>query len=159
MNKFAVDYNSLEQDLAHKPRVFRLADVQDKITKVAFDVVKFNDSEGLDGLWKVEKNESGEYIVACYDDSSLTAESSEEAAPTAWKAVASQGFVHVFYKNDPVTKISLASLGLPEKESDKVASFLPNRLANNKKMVSGLLSELNKDDLKNLLTSYPELQD
>lgn len=158
MNKFAIDYNSLEYDLTPKPKYFRLEDVKNKITKVAFDVVKFNDSEGLDGLWKIEKTEDGEYIVACYDNESLTVESSEENKPTAWKAVASKGFVHIFYKNDPVTKISLSSLGLPESESDKIASFLPARLANNKKMVKGLLSELNKDDLKNLLTSYPELQ-
>jgi hypothetical protein len=156
MKKFAVNYQELETQLEDKPRIFRLADVKDKITRVAFDVVKFHDSDGLDGLWQIKQTDEGEYIVATYDDSELTSEASVQ---TPWKAFERSGLVHVFYKNDPVAKISLASVGIPANEADLFVSHLPQGLATNKKLAASMLKELGDEERKELFASHPELQD
>lgn len=156
MNKFAVNYQELETKLEDKPRIFKLADVKDKIRVVAFDVVKFHDSDGLDGLWQIKQTDDGEYIVATYDDSELT---SEASVSTPWKALARDGLVHVFYKNDPVTKISLASVGIPADEAGLFVSHLPQSLATNKKLAASMLKELSDEERKELFASHPELQD
>jgi hypothetical protein len=155
MNKFAVNYQELEIKLADKPQVFKLADVKDKIRVVAFDVVKFHDSDGLDGLWQIKQTEEGEYIVATYDDSELTSEASVQ---TPWNALEQNGLVHIFYKNDPVTKISLASVGIPAEEAYLFVSHLPKSLAANKKLAASMLKELSDEERKELFASHPELQ-
>ena len=155
MKKFAVNYNDLEKNLEEKSPVFKLSDVQDKIYKVAFDVVKFNDYEGLDGLWQVQKMDDGDYIVAKYDD-----DLSPREKTSSWKVLANDSdTVHVFYKGDPVTKISLASVGIPAEESASFIRNLPSSLETNKKLASSMLKELNEKDRTELLASYPELQD
>jgi len=156
MKKFAVNYQNLETQLEDKPQVFRLADVKDKITRVAFDVVKFHDSDGLDGLWQIRQTDEGEYIVATYDDSELTVEASVK---TPWQAFQSGDEVHVFYKNDPVSKISLASIGIPAEEAKLFVSHLPQSLATNEKLAASMLKALGDEERKELFASHPELQD
>lgn len=156
MNKFEVNYNQLENSLTTNPRVFRLEDVKGKIRKVAFDVVKFHETEGLDGLWKIEKNEEGEYIVANYENESLTAESSAEE--THWKAIASDDTVHIFYKKTPVTKVSMASFGVSEEESDVFISTLAESLSKSAKLRTSLMKEINVQEREELFSKYPELQ-
>ena len=53
MKKFAVGYASLQSSL-EKPKVYKLEDVKDKIKKVVFDVVRFLDSDNIDGLWQIQ---------------------------------------------------------------------------------------------------------
>jgi len=156
MNKFAVNYKTLGDELKDKPKVFRLADVQHKLKKVAFDVVKFHDSDGLDGLWQIKQTDEGEYIVAMYDESE-TALVSEASSP--WKAIAEDDCIHVFYKDEAVTKLSLASMGISKEDFREVASQLPDSLASNKKLVTSMLKELSDEGRKELFVSYPELQD
>ena len=156
MKKFAVNYNQLENNLAESPRAFRLDDVKDKIRKVAFDVVKFHETEGLDGLWQIQKTPDGEYIVANYENESLTAESSEEDKP--WKAVASNDTVHVFYKEHPVTKVSLSSMGVSKDDSDIFVKTLSEGLSKNAKLRNSLLKNLDSSSKQELLSTYPELQ-
>src|SRR5574343_1213936 len=67
MNKFALDYSELQSKLTAK-RAYPLAEVKDKIRKVAFDVVQFIDSNHIDELWKIERDGDNEYIVAMYDE-------------------------------------------------------------------------------------------
>lgn len=156
MKKFALDYSNLEDQLQEKPRVFKLSEVKDKIKKVAFDVVKFNDSEGLDGLWQIKETEDGEYIVATYDDSELTSESAPESP---WKALASADQVHVFFHDTPVAKVTTASVGLPMEEAPQLARHLTDKLASNQKLVKSLLKELSQEEKQELFAKHPELQD
>lgn len=154
MDKFAVDYNCLDQDL-NKPRCFKLSDIQNKITKVAFDVVRFIDSDkNIDGLWQIQQNEDGEYIVAVYDDAEVI-KSSE------WKVIrnASGTHVNVFYKNGtPVGKIALAEVGIPMEDAHLVCRYLPEKLANNKKLVEEIMDQLPETEKQAIFNKHPELK-
>jgi len=163
MEKFAINYNSLDNDLKPKQRVFRYEDVKDRLKKVAFDVVKFKDEDDISGLWQIQHTNDGDVIVAKYDDDMMTA-ASEETEKTAsvntdWDVVANESgsHLHVFYKKTPITKLAMTSLGLPESEADLVCGYLPESLASNKKLVAGLLSELPSNDRQELLNAFPEL--
>ena len=63
MNKFAVDYNSLESELTPRPQYFRYDDVKDRLRKVAFDVVRFKDGDDISGLWQIQQTDEGEVIL------------------------------------------------------------------------------------------------
>jgi predicted ATP-dependent protease len=148
---FSLDYNFLDTATTSK-KTYKFADVKHKLVKVAFDVVKFNDS---DELWQIQSADDGEYIVARYET-----EKEDEIAKTAakksslWDAIASGTNVDVFYKGFPITKIAAKQLGLSALE---VSAFLPNKLATDKVFVSALLSSLDKTAKETLLKSYPEL--
>lgn len=159
MDKFAVNYNNLEGDLEVKPTVYKLSDVQHRLTKVAFGVVKFNDEDDdISGLWEVQQADDGEYIVAMYDKESVTDTVQEKTS--SWKAlVSSDSDIHLFYKKTPVTKIAIASMGLKPEDASSVAKHLPNDLEGNKKLVASMLSSLTKESRKELLANHPELQD
>ena len=80
MDKFAVDYSTIEKDL-NRPKFYKYEDVKDKLVKVAFDVVRFMDTnEDIDGLWQIQKTDDGEVIVAMYD----TPDSKEIKAESDW---------------------------------------------------------------------------
>lgn len=159
MNKFAVDYSSLEKRLEQK-KAYYLKDVKDKIEKVAFDIVRFRDSDGdeVKGLWQINQGPDGEYIVATYeeDNSEMVVEAS---APSDWKALSDKtgSFVNVFYKEEPVAKISVASLGIPESETFLMVRYLPERLASNKNLVNSLLGSMPEEQRYELVNKYPEL--
>lgn len=157
MNKFSVDYQSLQSKL-EKKKAYRLSEVQDKIKKVAFDVVRFVDSDNIDGLWQIQHLNDGDYIVAMYSDDT-NSESPVTKSSTDWSVIADKTGSHLnfFYKGTPVTRLSLASLGIPSSDSGLVTNYLPIRLASNPKLVSGLLQELSLEERKDLLTKYPEL--
>lgn len=152
MNKSAINYNNLETNLNRK--VYKLADVKDKIEKVAFDVVRFVESDNIDDLWQIQHCHDGDYIVAMYEDKQMTSTASEEIF---WKALADNDQVFVYYKNTPVTKISLASIGIPADEANLVRRYLPKKLASNKKLVNQLLNQLENDQKAELYRKFPEL--
>jgi hypothetical protein len=156
MNKFSVDYSSLHQGL-NREKCFRLKDVEHRLQKVAFDVVRFIDSDTIDGLWQIRKDENGEYIVATYEDGSMSAPVAKVSS--AWSVVQDKSGeqVSIFYQGTPVTKVSLAFLGIPKEESAMVCSYLPHKLATNSKLVTGLLNDLPLEQKRNLLDEYPEL--
>ncbi len=157
MSKTSLDYSSLENKLnTSNKKVYKLADVQHKIRKVAFDVVRFIDGSDIEGLWKVDKTPDGECIVALYDES----EGLEKTASTLseWKVLLSkQNDLHVFYKNEPIVRLASQDLGIPEEEINLVPTYLPEKLANNSKLVRGLLNQLSESERQELYNKYPEL--
>lgn len=157
MSKFSVDFDHLESALAPK-KTYKLSEVKSRLRKVAFDVVRFVDgNDEFKGLWQVRKDDSGEYIVAMYEE--------EGAAPVKtssdWSVVADQDQKNVtfFYKNKPLLKKATASFGVASEDVSEVISSLPERLQQNKKLASALISELDSEERKDLLNNFQELQD
>ena len=156
MDKFPVDYTSLEQQV-DKKKIFRLSEVKDKIEKWAFDIVRFKDvnDDQIAGLWQVQSADDGDLIVAMYE------EPKEKALETSssWKAISdrSGNNISLFYKNTPVIKIASVSLGIPEGEIGLMCRYLPNSLATDKQLVLSLLSDLSHTQLKKLAAEHPEL--
>jgi len=157
MSKTSLDYLSLENKLdKSNKKVYKLADVQHKIRKVAFDIVRFIDGSDIEGLWKVDKTPDGECIVALYDEG----DGLEKTASTRsnWKVLLSkQNDLHVFYKNEPIVRLASQDLGIPESEINLVPTYLPEKLANNSKLVRGLLNQLTESERQELYNKYPEL--
>ena len=159
MKKFAVDYASLQSSL-EKPKVYKLEDVKDKIKKVAFDVVRFLDSDNIDGLWQIQHTSDGDYIVAMYGEEGASAPVTKSSSvKTDWSVITDKSGqnLNFFYKGTPVTRLSVAALGLPNTEASLATSYLPAKLASNSRLVTGLLQELSPEERKELLTKHPEL--
>jgi hypothetical protein len=159
MSRPSVDYSSLETSLEKSnKKVYKLADVQHKIRKVAFDVVRFIDGSDIEGLWKIDKDNKGEYIVALYDESAQDLLEKNASSNTEWKVVLSkQNDLHVFYKNDPIIRLASEDIGIPQEEISLVPTYLPQKLANNSKLVRGLLNQLSEHERQDLYKKYPEL--
>ncbi len=158
MNKYSVDYNKLHQNM-NREKCFKLKDVEHKLQKIAFDVVRFIDSDNIDGLWQIRQDENGEHIVAMYEDTSPAASVTKESS--VWLALHDKSGeqVNIFYKGTPVSKISLASLGIPKEEAAMVCSYLPHKFASNAKLAASLLNDLPSEQKRNLLSEYPELNE
>jgi len=151
MSKNSIDYSALENVIYKK--AYKLSEVSDKIEKVAFDLVRFIDRDDGANLWKVEEGSDGQtYIVALY-------EPQEEKIASTWEVKLNKvaNLLEVWYKKDPLVRISCSKLGIPNAELDKVEKYLPNKLANNKKLVATLLNELGQSAKKQVLNKYPEL--
>ncbi len=150
MKKFAMDYSGLENKIYK--RAYRLADVKDQLETVAFDVVRFKDGDKGADLWQVQNAEDGDYIVALYQP-----EEQEKVAD--WDVVVNKtaGDLQVSYKGDPIARISSSKLGIPRAELHLAEQYLPEKLAENKKLVKALLSELSPSAKNVVLSKYPEL--
>lgn len=143
MSSISVNYAELQTKLSQK-KAYKLSDVKDRIKKVAFDVVRFVDNDRLDHLWKIEGNGDEEYIVAMYDDEPKIAIASEELD---WKTVPDRsGNINVFYQNNHIKKISLASIGVPEEDAWLVANSLGNRLASDNKFYDKFVESLTAEE-------------
>ncbi len=149
MSKYSIDFNKLDHKLNHK--VYKLSEVQDQIEKVAFDIVKFKDNDKSADLWKIEKDSDGEYIVALYK--------TEDTEKVSWDVTLDKvaHALEISYKGDPLVKVAGAKLGIPQKDLFKATQYLPVKLAENKKLVKGLLSLLSESAKKTVLSKYPEL--
>lgn len=148
MDKFSVDLTELQSKLQAK-KAYRLSDVKHKIKKVAFDVVKFVDSDRIDDLWQIQRDGDDEYIVAMYDDNVTKTAS----APTSqWSALADNAGnnVNVFYRNVPVKRICIASMGIPAEDSYLVCRSITEKLASDKSFLVKFLSELTDSERKSL---------
>ena len=77
MPKFSLDYNQIA-DIINK-RKYALEDVKDKIVKVAFDIVRFKDSD-LNQLWQIHHTDDGDYITALYDEEENSLKKAEESS-------------------------------------------------------------------------------
>lgn len=150
MNKFAMDYSTLENKIYKK--AYRLADVKDQLETVAFDVVRFKDGDKGADLWQIQNAADGDYIVALYnpDEPEKTGDWDVAVSKTA-------GDLQISYKGDPIVRIAASKLGIPPQELPKLESYLPDRLAENKKLVKALLSELSPSAKQAILIKYPEL--
>lgn len=150
MSKFPVNYESLDTQIGRKTH--KLSDVKDRIEKVAFDVVRFKDGEP-EKLWQIHSADDGDYIVSLYDEELQKKEAS------SWSVVLGKtaADVHLFYKGEPVVRLAAAKLGVPESDLGLVKTYLPAKLASNKKLVSSLLKEVDTAVRDQLVRKYPEL--
>ena len=159
IKKSSVNYNELEDKLTAK-KSYKLSDVQHKIKKVAFDVVKFDSASNIDGLWQIEKGVDGDYIVAMYDEETAPAIKTASKIETNWSVLSDKtgANLSLFYKGTPVTRLVTATLGIPTNDSELVQSYLPSKLATNSKLVEGLLQEISVSERKELFSKHPELE-
>lgn len=156
MDKFAVNYNDVKTQLNQK-RKYRLADVKDRLQKVAFDVVRFVDSDKLDDLWKVERDGDDEYIVAMYDDQVLTSEASSVTA-NDWNVLPDKiGNIHVFYKETPIKKISLASLNISQNDAHSTCRLVKEKLASSQTFLRKFVNELTETERDSLVEVNPTI--
>ena len=156
MDKHSVDFNKLDQTVNSK-RVYKLADVSDKIEKVAFDVVRFRDNDDTPELWRIEDSVDGPVIVAMYDEGEkqLTAEAS---APTEWNAIADGSDVNIFYKGEALTRIASSSVGVPSDEVSLLCRWLPDKLAADDSFRKVLFKDMSKETRELVFSKYPELK-
>jgi len=152
MSNFAIDYTGLETKILKK--AYKLEDVQDQIERVAFDVVRFKDSDNGANLWQIQSSDDGDYIVSIYQD-----DESVEKTASDWQVSISKtaGDLQINYKGDPLVKIASSKLGIPRTELSQIERYLPSKLAENKKLVKALLNELTESAKKEVLNKYPEL--
>lgn len=151
MNKFSVDYTELQNKLSKK-KAYRLVDVKHRIQKVAFDVVRFVDSDKIDDLWQIHRDGDDEYIVAMYEDGSDTKKESAKVASEVWNAIpdAAGAYVNVFYHGNPIKKICLADLGISSDEAYLVCRSLKEKLANDKVFLRKFANELDDIEIEEL---------
>lgn len=157
MSKFHVDYNQLNESVNRTS--YKLSEVKDKIEKVAFDIVRFKDSDSAANLWKVESSGDGDYIVTLYSPAE------DEVVKTAsvkndWEVLYSKSSssLNIFYKGDQIAKLASGDLGLSGPALEQAESFLPKSLSENKKMVVALLNQLPEITKNAVLNKYPELK-
>lgn len=153
--KHSVNFSELTEKLLNK--TYKLADVQHKIEKVAFDVVRFKDGDDAANLWKIEQDNDGSYIVALYDTNS------EQSIKTASLKVWDVNFndktdtLNVFYKGDHIAKIASSKLGLNKSQLKETLPTLPKSLGSNKKLVNSLLNLLDDGKKTDIIKKFPEL--
>lgn len=155
MTKFSVDYSDLQNKLSRK-KAFRLADVKGRIRKVAFDVVRFVDSDKLDDLWQIHRDGEDEYIVAMYNDNEQT---EKVASITNWKALpdSSGNHINIFFRNAPVKKIALAPLGIPTEDAWLVSRSISEKLASDQSYLKSFIQELSAHERKALEEIEPSI--
>lgn len=153
MSKFSIDYSNLEQKVYKK--AYKLSDVKNRIERVAFDVVRFNDGDEASKLWQVQSADDGEYIVALYDEQ----EESVKTASSDWEVELNKtsSVIDVYYKGDPIVRVASSKLGIPAAELPLVTKYLPAKLAENKKLASALLNEAGEEVKQEIFKKYPEL--
>ncbi len=155
MSKHSIDYSALDSKLSTKK--YRLEDVKHRLEKVAFDVVRFKDSDAnaIAGLWQIQSSDEGDYIISLYDDNQENVKTS--STKTNWEIVSEAKNLHFFYKGDPILRKSASELGLSQVDLVNISRTLPEKLASNKKLVNTLLKELDPASKKLIIKKYPEL--
>jgi len=154
MSKFQVDMDKLYNKLSKK--VYKLSDVKDRLEKVAFDVVRFKDSN-VEELWQIQSADDGDYIVALYNDEQKDVVKEASAKPWSVSLNKTSKELNVFYKGDFITKIASSSLGFAEKELPDLERILPNKLAANERLAKALLKGLSTQHRLELCKKHPEL--
>lgn len=156
MDKFLVNFNTLDTKI-NGPKVYKLADVQDKIQKVAFDIVRFRDNEDTEQLWRIEDSADGPVIVAMYENSQEEGKVAEASAKSEWAAVAdSSTHVNVLYKGEAIKTIAASTMGLDDVHL--LCRWLPKKLASDSGFRSALVKDIPKESRELLLSKYPELR-
>lgn len=153
MSKFGVDFTKLEEQLLKK--AYKLSDVKDQLETVAFDIVRFKDTDKGADLWQIQSADDGEFIVTKYED----VEAKKTASANPWEVVLSKHAktLNFFYKGDPIVKVASKKLGIADAELSSVERYLPKKLSENKRLVTALLSELPESAKNEVLDKYPEL--
>jgi len=157
-DKFSVNFDQLATHLTPDP-VIRLSDVEGRIEKVAYDMVRFRDNSDTDQLWKIQEGPEGPVIVALYgEDGSKVSESSEDAK-TDWEALPEKSAMHIFYKGEHLTSLSSSDLGIPEEEFPVLRRWLPKKLAADKGLQKELFSKVAAPGRKMITERFPEFRD
>lgn len=153
MDNFSVDFETLQNNI-DKKKIYKLSDVQHRLEKVAFDVVRFNDSnDNIDGLWKIEHSDDGDYIVAMYDNM----ENNEKTS--SWDTILDKhANINIFYKNTPITKIATDKLNILSSDVEFMCKYLPASLNSNEKLASALLKDLPLKKRMELVEKHQELK-
>lgn len=157
MSRFKVDLDNVAKQLDKKS--FKLSEVKDKIEKVAFDIVKFKDSNSNE-LWQIQSSDDGEYIVALYEEDKVATANLKALASTdtqPWEITVKNADLYVFYNKEYFCKIAGTKLGFQEKDLNLVKKYLPNKLAANKTLVKSLINSLDRQTIQNILSKFPEL--
>jgi hypothetical protein len=134
---------------------YKLSDVQNRIEKVAYDLVRFRDNADTEQLWKIEERPDGPVIVALYgNDGSLMTESVKE---TDWSAIPDKTAMHIFYKGEPIVALSSKELGVPVEEFSLVKRWLPKKLSNDESLQKALFNKMSVACKKSVINRFPEL--
>lgn len=151
LKNFSIDYSRLHNNIYKN--AYKLSDVKNDLETVAFDVVKFKDGDKGADLWQIQSSDDGDYIVALYQPDE------EKKTASMWDVSINKiaGNLEISYKGDPLVKISSSKLRIAREELDKIKSYLPLRLAEDKKLVRSLFNELPISSKKEILKKYPEL--
>lgn len=149
------DYKVLDGKLSAK-KAYKYEDVKHRLVKVAFDIVKFRDSDpSIDGLWQIQSTDDGEVIVATYED---LAEKLEVKSSWATRADKTASSINVFYKNDFVKKIAAKDIG-NDIDINKLSEHLPDSLETNKSLRDAFVNNiLTTDEREAFLSKNPELK-
>ena len=147
----SIDYRKLEDQLLK--RTYKLSEVQDKIEKVAFDIVRFKDDDKGASLWQVQNADDGEYIISLYEEPAV----SKTASASSWQIEKTGQSLQFFYKGAPIVKMATDKLGIPVSELSTVERYLPAKLSSNKELVKALLNELTEPAKEMVYNKYPEL--
>jgi hypothetical protein len=155
MANFSIDYNSLHKTVSTK--TYRLDEVKHRLEKVAFDIVRFKDSNDIDELWQIQSADDGSYIVAKYNEEP-SIDTKKASDDKTWDVLISQsGYVNIYYCGTPFAKFAASDLGLSLEDLSTVKRFLPQKLATDKTFIKALLSTLNKSEEQNILATHPEI--
>ena len=148
-----IDCEKLSENINPKKR-YPLEPHRKRLVKVAYDVVRFVDSENLEDLWKVECGDDGaEYIVAMYDQQGITNKQAND-----WQVIGSEDCLQIFYKNNFVTKLALNSIGLNKQMAARLYPDIEKRLAQDKHFVESLLKVTSGQHVKEIINKFPELK-
>jgi hypothetical protein len=163
MDKFSVDISDMTYDILKK-KAYRLSDVQDRIERVAFDVVRFRDNKDTDMLWKIQETSEGPVIVALYDEEnsdlpSITA--SVSSKKNDWEVLSDKiaNSVDIFYHGEPVIKIKASDVPEMSKEDfSAMPRWLPNKLAEDESFQSIILKKMASANREVFVSKHPELR-
>jgi hypothetical protein len=160
MDRFSVDVSELTYKLLTK-KAYRLSDVQDRIEKVAFDIVRFRDNSDTDVLWKVQETEEGPVLVALYDDNGelpkvTSSKNDWEALPN--KTGSSVSSVDIFYQGEPVIKIKASDVNMSAEDFSALPKWLPNKLSEDESLQSMILKKMASANREVFISKHPELR-
>lgn len=156
-DKFTVDFDHLTKTLLPQKQAHRLSDVEDRIEKVAYDLVRFRDNADTDQLWKIEESSEGPVIVALYgEDGGL--KTSESSCKGNWEAIPDKKAMHVFYKGEPLVSFSSDELGIPADEFGVLRRWLPRKLEADQGFQKALLSKVASSGRELIAQRFPELR-
>lgn len=160
-SKFDIDFTAVENTLSNK-KAYKLSEVKDRLETVAFDIVRFKSPDESANLWQVQSSDDGkeDFIVSLYQDAEEpTAELTKAASNIPWEVSLSKTAVaiDIYYKGDPIVRLSAKQLAIPAAELPSVPRYLPKKLSENKSLVSSLLSELTDAAKQAVVSKYPEL--
>jgi hypothetical protein len=154
-DKFTIDFDHLAESVVPQ-QTHHLRDVEHRIERVAYDLVRFRDNEDTDQLWKVEDGSDGPVIVALYgDDGSLI--KTESSPKKDWEVIPDKTAMHFYYKGEPLVSLSSDQLGIPENEFTIAGRWIPRKLASDERFQMLLLNTINKAGRVHIAQRFPEL--